>query len=104
MPFSRTKEGLIYQRALGGQSTHFGDGGQAYRAASAADRTGHAMLHTMYGQSLKYGTNQMKRVQNCLLRLCDLTRLFPFFNNDISKQAGSHQSVSFDRHVVVDIL
>jgi len=55
MPFSRTSEGTIYQRALGGQSLKFGKGGQAYRTACAADRTGHAMLHTLYGQSLKEG-------------------------------------------------
>ncbi|KAF2689679.1 succinate dehydrogenase, partial [Lentithecium fluviatile CBS 122367] len=55
MPFSRTLEGTIYQRALGGQSLEFGNGGQAYRTACAADRTGHAMLHTLYGQSLKHG-------------------------------------------------
>ncbi|KAI8934527.1 succinate dehydrogenase flavoprotein subunit [Plenodomus lindquistii] len=55
MPFSRTAEGTIYQRALGGQSLKYGKGGQAYRTACAADRTGHAMLHTLYGQSLKSG-------------------------------------------------
>jgi succinate dehydrogenase (ubiquinone) flavoprotein subunit len=55
MPFSRTSEGTIYQRALGGQSLEYGKGGQAYRTACAADRTGHAMLHTLYGQSLKMG-------------------------------------------------
>ena len=48
-------EGTIYQRALGGQSLKYGKGGQAYRTACAADRTGHAMLHTLYGQSLKEG-------------------------------------------------
>merc|ERR1719282_511406 len=56
MPFSRTDTGKIYQRAFGGQSTKFGEGGQAYRCAAAADRTGHAMLHTLYGQSLAYDT------------------------------------------------
>ncbi|KAF2016878.1 succinate dehydrogenase flavo protein subunit [Aaosphaeria arxii CBS 175.79] len=55
MPFSRTSDGRIYQRALGGQSLKYGKGGQAYRTACAADRTGHAMLHTLYGQSLKEG-------------------------------------------------
>lgn len=55
MPFSRTNEGTIYQRALGGQSLKYGKGGQAYRTACASDRTGHAMLHTLYGQSLKAG-------------------------------------------------
>ncbi|KAE8446983.1 succinate dehydrogenase flavoprotein subunit [Mollisiaceae sp. DMI_Dod_QoI] len=57
MPFSRTAEGKIYQRALGGQSLKYGTGGQAYRTACAADRTGHALLHTLYGQSLKHNTN-----------------------------------------------
>lgn len=54
MPFSRTDEGKIYQRAIGGQSQNFGQGGQAYRTACVSDRTGHAMLHTLYGQSLKH--------------------------------------------------
>merc|ERR1711871_1045317 len=44
----------IYQRAFGGQSLKFGKGGQAYRCAAAADRTGHAILHTLYGMALKY--------------------------------------------------
>ena len=54
MPFSRTDDGKIYQRAFGGQSLKFGQGGQAYRCAAVADRTGHSMLHTLYGNSLKY--------------------------------------------------
>ncbi|KAG4306354.1 hypothetical protein PORY_000342 [Pneumocystis oryctolagi] len=57
VPFSRTKDGKIYQRAFGGQSLNFGKGGQAYRCAAVADRTGHAILHTLYGQSLKHNTN-----------------------------------------------
>ncbi|KAK2748994.1 succinate dehydrogenase flavoprotein subunit [Myotisia sp. PD_48] len=57
MPFSRTSEGKIYQRPIGGQSLNYGTGGQAYRTACAADRTGHAMLHTLYGQSLKHNCN-----------------------------------------------
>ena len=56
VPFSRTDEGKIYQRAFGGQSLQYGKGGQAYRCACAADRTGHAMLHTLYGQSLRHDT------------------------------------------------
>ncbi|CAG8514365.1 12386_t:CDS:10, partial [Racocetra fulgida] len=56
VPFSRTEEGKIYQRAFGGQSLKFGQGGQAYRCAAVADRTGHALLHTLFGQSLKYNT------------------------------------------------
>lgn len=57
MPFSRTDEGKIYQRAFGGQSLKFGKGGQAYRCAAVADRTGHSLLHTLYGQSLRHDTN-----------------------------------------------
>ena len=53
LPFSRTTDGKIYQRAFGGMTTHFGEG-QAYRTCAAADRTGHAMLHTLYQQALKH--------------------------------------------------
>jgi len=53
MPFSRTAAGEIYQRAFGGMTTHFGEG-TARRTCAAADRTGHAMLHTLYQQSLKH--------------------------------------------------
>ncbi|GAM40994.1 succinate dehydrogenase [Talaromyces pinophilus] len=56
-PFSRTEDGRIYQRAFGGQSQDYGKGGQAYRCCAAADRTGHALLHTLYGQSLRHNTN-----------------------------------------------
>jgi succinate dehydrogenase / fumarate reductase flavoprotein subunit len=54
VPFSRTEEGKIYQRPFGGMTTEFGEGPPAQRTCAAADRTGHAMLHTLYGQSLKY--------------------------------------------------
>ena len=50
MPFSRTEKGQIYQRAFGGQSYNFGKGGQAHRCCAVADRTGHSLLHTLYGQ------------------------------------------------------
>jgi succinate dehydrogenase / fumarate reductase flavoprotein subunit len=53
LPFSRTKEGKIYQRPFGGMTTHYGEA-QAQRTCAAADRTGHAMLHTLYQQSLKH--------------------------------------------------
>jgi succinate dehydrogenase / fumarate reductase flavoprotein subunit len=53
VPFSRTVEGKIYQRAFGGMTTRFGEG-RAYRTCAAADRTGHAILHTLYQQSLKH--------------------------------------------------
>ena len=55
LPFSRTDEGRIYQRPFGGQSLNFG-GAQAARTAAAADRTGHALLHTLYQQNLKNHT------------------------------------------------
>jgi succinate dehydrogenase / fumarate reductase, flavoprotein subunit len=53
LPFSRTPEGKIYQRPFGGMTTEFGAGPPAQRTCAAADRTGHAMLHTLYQQSLK---------------------------------------------------
>jgi succinate dehydrogenase (ubiquinone) flavoprotein subunit len=56
VPFSRTEDGKIYQRAFGGQSLRYGKGGQAYRCAAVADRTGHAILHTLYGQAVKHST------------------------------------------------
>ncbi|RMH47201.1 MAG: succinate dehydrogenase flavoprotein subunit [Alphaproteobacteria bacterium] len=53
VPFSRTEEGKIYQRPFGGMTSEFGEGPPVARTCAAADRTGHAMLHTLYGQSLK---------------------------------------------------
>ncbi len=53
VPFSRTDEGEIYQRPFGGHTTEFGEGPPVQRTCAAADRTGHAILHTLYGQSLK---------------------------------------------------
>jgi succinate dehydrogenase / fumarate reductase flavoprotein subunit len=54
LPFSRTAEGKIYQRAFGGMTQNMGEGPPALRTCAAADRTGHAMLHTLYQQSLKH--------------------------------------------------
>ncbi|WCR12143.1 succinate dehydrogenase flavoprotein subunit [Paracoccus stylophorae] len=54
VPFSRTEEGTIYQRPFGGHTTEFGEGPPVQRTCAAADRTGHAILHTLYGQSLKH--------------------------------------------------
>ena len=56
VPFSRTEDGRIYQRPFGGMTTHYGEG-IAQRTCAAADRTGHAMLHTLYQQALKHGAN-----------------------------------------------
>lgn len=56
VPFSRTTDGKIYQRPFGGMTTDFGNGPPAQRTCAAADRTGHAMLHTMYGQALRHNT------------------------------------------------
>ena len=54
VPFSRTEDGKIYQRAFGGMTKNYGEG-SAQRTCAAADRTGHAIIHTLYGQSLKHG-------------------------------------------------
>ncbi len=56
LPFSRTGSGRIYQRPFGGQSKDFGNGGQAARTCAAADRTGHALLHTLYQANVKANT------------------------------------------------
>jgi succinate dehydrogenase / fumarate reductase, flavoprotein subunit len=53
VPFSRTEDGRIYQRPFGGHTTEYGEGPPVQRTCAAADRTGHAILHTLYGQSLK---------------------------------------------------
>ncbi len=57
VPFSRTEEGKIYQRPFGGMTTQMGEGPPAQRTCAAADRTGHAMLHALYQQSLKHSTD-----------------------------------------------
>ena len=57
LPFSRFDNGRIYQRPFGGQSKDFGKGGQAARTCAAADRTGHALLHTLYQNNIKEGSN-----------------------------------------------
>jgi succinate dehydrogenase / fumarate reductase, flavoprotein subunit len=54
LPFSRTDDGRIYQRPFGGMTTRYGQGPAAHRTAAAADRTGHAMLHTLYQQALRH--------------------------------------------------
>ena len=57
VPFTRLEDGRIYQRAFGGQMREFGKGGLAKRACAAADRTDHAILHTLYQQNLRAGTH-----------------------------------------------
>ncbi len=56
VPFSRNKDGKIYQRPFGGMTTQYGEGPPAQRTCAAADRTGHAILHTLYQQCLKHNT------------------------------------------------
>lgn len=56
LPFSRNEDGRIYQRPFGGQSKDYGKGGQAARTCAAADRTGHALLHTLFQNNIKHGT------------------------------------------------
>ncbi len=76
LPFSRTKDGRIYQRAFGGQSKNYGKGGQAARTCAAADRTGHALLHTLYQGNIKndtvfynewYATDLVKNAQGAVV-------------------------------------
>ena len=62
VPFSRTEDGLIYQRPFGGMTTEYGEGGPAQRTCAAADRTGHAILHTLYGQCVKHSVRVLHRV------------------------------------------
>ena len=62
LPFSRTESGRIYQRPFGGQSKNFGEGGQAARTCAAADRTGHALLHTLYQANVKANTTSQRVV------------------------------------------
>lgn len=57
LPFSRLENGQIYQRPFGGQSKNFGKGGQATRTSAAADRTGHALLHTLFQQNMHHKTH-----------------------------------------------
>ncbi len=59
VPFSRTDDGKIYQRPFGGMTTKYGEGPSAQRTCAAADRTGHAMLHTLYQQSLAHNARFM---------------------------------------------
>ena len=61
VPFSRTEDGKIYQRPFGGMTTHFGKG-IAQRTCAAADRTGHAILHTLYQQALQASGRVLRRI------------------------------------------
>ncbi|OIO54808.1 MAG: succinate dehydrogenase flavoprotein subunit [Proteobacteria bacterium CG1_02_64_396] len=63
VPFSRNEDGTVYQRPFGGQSKKLGEGGQAARTCAAADRTGHAVLHTLYQQNLRVGTTFFNEFQ-----------------------------------------
>jgi succinate dehydrogenase / fumarate reductase, flavoprotein subunit len=62
VPFSRTEEGKIYQRPFGGHTTEYGEGPPVQRTCAAADRTGHAILHTLYGQSLKNNASSSSNI------------------------------------------
>ncbi|QQG46708.1 MAG: succinate dehydrogenase flavoprotein subunit [Candidatus Azosocius agrarius] len=81
LPFSRLDNGKIYQRPFGGQSLNFGKGGQATRTSAASDRTGHAMLHTLYQQNLRYNTvffNEwyaLDLIKNSFGEICGITAL-----------------------------
>ncbi len=62
VPFSRTEDGRIYQRPFGGHMQNYGAGPPVQRTCAAADRTGHAILHTLYGQSLRNNAEFLHRV------------------------------------------
>ena len=93
LPFSRTEDGTIYQRAFGGQSLEFGKGGQAYRCACAADRTGHAMLHTLYAPIV----HRLYLVVACLIFRCFA---------DVSRygQSLKHDTIFFIEYFATDLL
>jgi succinate dehydrogenase / fumarate reductase flavoprotein subunit len=81
LPFSRTENGRIYQRPFGGQSKDFGKGGQAARTCAAADRTGHALLHTLYQNNVKEGSNSLNEwfaVDLVLNQLKEVTGVIAF--------------------------
>jgi len=61
LPFSRREDGKIYQRPFGGMTTHYGEG-IAQRTCAAADRTGHAMLHTLYGKAISHSAEFFYRI------------------------------------------
>src|SRR5690606_31731843 len=69
VPFSRTGDGRIYQRPFGGMTTHFGKG-TAQRTCAAADRTGHAMLHTLYQQSIRHSRSDWLGDQDAIEFMC----------------------------------
>ena len=80
MPFSRMVEnGKIYQRAFGGQSLKYGKGGQAHRCCCVADRTGHSLLHTLYG---RVSTPFNIPCRYHLLLTCRLCNLFVLFKHN----------------------
>jgi len=79
LPFSRTAKGKIYQRAFGGQSLKFGEGGQAYRCAAAAERTGHAIFHTLYGMAMKYGNKDHMQPSHVAKRLPGISNIAQIF-------------------------
>ncbi|WP_442871649.1 FAD-binding protein [Aminipila sp.] len=74
VPFSRTAEGKIYQRPFGGMTTKYGEGPAAQRTCAAADRTGHAMLHTLYQQSLKHDARFMIECHKASLSIAAVSK------------------------------
>ena len=67
------EDGRIYQRAFGGQSLKYGEGGQAHRACAVADRTGHSMLHTLYGRVSITSMRLALNIYYFLYTLCTFT-------------------------------
>ena len=72
LPFSRNEHGKIYQRAFGGQSLQYGKGGQVNRCCAVADKTGHALLHTLYGNVIHLSKFGIKFYSKKLINLKQL--------------------------------
>ena len=79
MPFSRKTDGRIYQRAFGGASLNYGNGGQAKRCACVADRTGHSLLHTLYGQVCSLNIYLFKKIFTVLSKFSVKFKIFSFY-------------------------
>ena len=108
MPFSRLEDGRIYQRAFGGQSLNYGKGGQAHRCCCVADRTGHSLLHTLYGQvthSLQSASSSSYTCYYICVHVCvyyttdSLELLFSFL-----LQSLRHDTQYFIEYFALDLL
>ena len=95
VPFSRTEEGKIYQRPFGGMTRNFGEA-PVQRTCAAADRTGHAMLHTLYGNSLKYDVDFLPSAQHTIKM--GLVGTYHSFTPSATVIEGNVQDMPFVQH------